>query len=102
MPNLRPSHHQPSEITPREVYRGRRDWLKLAAAGSVVGLTGALAACSKEDAPQTTLGLAKLPGASKSTLSSTEPVSAYQHVTTYNNFYELAPTRATRRPMPGS
>ncbi len=89
MPNLRPSHHQPSEITPREVYRGRRDWLKLAAAGSVVGLTGALAACSKEDAPQTTLGLAKLPGASKSTLSSTEPVSAYQHVTTYNNFYEF-------------
>jgi sulfoxide reductase catalytic subunit YedY len=84
------SHERPSEITPREVYRGRRDWLKLAAAGSVVGLTGSLAACApKEDAPQTTLGLAKLPGVSKSTLSTTEPVNAYKHVTTYNNFYEF-------------
>jgi sulfoxide reductase catalytic subunit YedY len=79
-----------SEITPPDVYRERRDWLKLAAAGSVAGLTGSLAACApKEDIPQTTLGLAKLPGASKSMLSTTEPVNAYKHVTTYNNFYEF-------------
>jgi DMSO/TMAO reductase YedYZ molybdopterin-dependent catalytic subunit len=50
---------------------------------------GLLAACAPtEAAPQTTLGLAKLPGASKSTLSTAEPANAYKHVTTYNNFYE--------------
>jgi sulfoxide reductase catalytic subunit YedY len=86
----RPNDHQPSEITPRDEYLRRRDWLKLAASGSVASLTGTLAACSpKADEPDTTLGLRKLTGASKSALSTTEPFSTYKHITTYNNYYEF-------------
>jgi sulfoxide reductase catalytic subunit YedY len=86
----RPPDHQPSEITPREVYQRRRDWLKLAAAGSIGGLTGALGACTpKADEPDVTLGLRKLTGASKSAFSTTETVNTYKHVTTYNNYYEF-------------
>ena len=86
----RPNDHHPSEITPRALYQRRRDWLTLAAASSIVGLTGTLAACApKADDPDTTLGLRKLAGTGKSTLSSTEPVNSYKHVTTYNNYYEF-------------
>jgi len=86
----RPSDNQPSEITPRDLYQGRRDWLKLAAAGSVVALSGTLAACAREtDGPETTLGLRKLTDVKKSLLSSAEPFTAYKHVTSYNNYYEF-------------
>ncbi len=86
----RPPDHQPSEITPREVYQRRRDWLKLVAAGSIGGLTGALSACTpKADEPDITLGLRKLTGASKSAFSTTETANTYKHVTTYNNYYEF-------------
>ena len=44
----RPSDNQPSEITPRDLYQCRRDWLKLAAAGSIGALSGTLAACARE------------------------------------------------------
>ena len=81
---------RPCEITPRGVYQRRREWLRFAAAGSIAGLTGSLAACMPEaQAPETTLGLRKLPGVSKSALSTAESVNAYKHVTTYNNFYEF-------------
>ena len=90
MPTQRPRDHQPSEITPREVYQRRRDWLKLAAAGSIAGLAGTLTACTpKADEPDITLGLRKLTGVSKSTLSTTETANTYKHVTTYNNYYEF-------------
>jgi sulfoxide reductase catalytic subunit YedY len=88
---LRPSRHdQSSEITPRDEYLRRRDWLRLALAGSVASLGGTVAACApKADAPDTTLGLRKLTGASKSPFSSDETLTAYQHVTSYNNYYEF-------------
>ncbi|MBC7941351.1 MAG: molybdopterin-dependent oxidoreductase, partial [Chitinophagaceae bacterium] len=86
----RSNDHQPSEITPRDLYQRRRDWLKLVAAGSIAGLSGTLAACTpKADEPDTTLGLRKLTGVNKSALSTAEPVNTYKHVTTYNNYYEF-------------
>jgi sulfoxide reductase catalytic subunit YedY len=79
----RPSDVRPSEITPRAVYLGRREFLKLAAGA-------ALAAASPSVLPQEkTLGLQKLPGAAKSAFSTAEPLTAYKHVTTYNNYYEF-------------
>ncbi len=83
----RPSDILPSEITPRGVYARRRDFLKLAAAGSILGATG-LAGCDARS-QATTLGLQKLDNATKSPLSTDEPPTAYQHVTTYNNYYEF-------------
>lgn len=84
-----PSDIAPSEITPSDRYR-RRDLLKLAAAGSVAGLSGTLTGCAREaDDPTKTLGLQKLMNVTKSPLSSTEPLTAYKHVTSYNNYYEF-------------
>lgn len=80
----------PSEITPRDFYQRRREWIKLAVMGSFVGLTGTLTACTREaEGPQQTLGLRKLTDAKKSALSSSEPATAYKHVTSYNNYYEF-------------
>jgi sulfoxide reductase catalytic subunit YedY len=83
----RPDDLKPSEITPRAVYERRRELLKLAAAGAVLGAAGALARPAR--AGEQTLGLEKLPNVAKSKLSTTEPPTAYKHVTTYNNFYEF-------------
>jgi sulfoxide reductase catalytic subunit YedY len=78
-----------SEITPQHLY-GRRDMLRLAAAGSFAGLAGTLAACTPEtDGPQQTVGLRKLDDVAPSPLSSPEPPTAYKHVTSYNNYYEF-------------
>ena len=86
----------PSEITPRDQYLGRRQWLTLAAAGSVAGVAATLAGCSGEgnaataaDAPGATLGLRKLTGAARSPFSTAETATAYKHATSYNNFYEF-------------
>ena len=79
-----------SEITPRELYDKRRELLKLAAAGAALTATGALG----RPALAQTAGLPKLPNVAKSAFSTTEKLTAYQHVTTYNNFYEFGTDKA--------
>ncbi len=83
----RPSDIAPSEITPREWYERRRELIKLAAAGAILG--PAAFAGGAASAQEKTLGLQKLDGVRKSPLSTTEKPTAYKHVTTYNNFYEF-------------
>jgi len=83
----RPDDLRPSEITPRTFYERRRELIKLAAAGSILGAAGALARPARAEAQ--TLGLEKLPNVVQSRFSTTEPPTAYKHVTTYNNFYEF-------------
>jgi sulfoxide reductase catalytic subunit YedY len=83
----RPSDILPSEITPRRFYERRRELLKLAAAGSIVGAAGLLARGVR--AQEKTLGLQKLENLTKSSLSTKEPLTAYKHVTSYNNYYEF-------------
>jgi sulfoxide reductase catalytic subunit YedY len=80
----RPSDLLPSEITPREFYARRRDLMKLAAAGSVLGAAGVLAPPARAQ----TAGLQKLDYA-KSPLSTIEQPTAYKHITSYNNYYEF-------------
>ncbi|SCY68089.1 protein-methionine-sulfoxide reductase catalytic subunit MsrP [Microvirga guangxiensis] len=72
----RPSDILPSEITPREVYLTRRQWMAGAA-----GL--ALAAALPEG-----LEAAPLPAA-KSPFSTDEKLTSREDVTSYNNFYEF-------------
>jgi sulfoxide reductase catalytic subunit YedY len=83
----RPDDIRPSEVTPRPFYERRRELIKLAAAGSLLGAAGLLAPAGR--AQEKTLGLEKLTNVAKSPLSTTEPPTAYKHVTTYNNFYEF-------------
>ena len=83
----RPSDISPSEITPRRCYEGRREFIKLAAAGSVLGAAGLFARGAA--AQEKTLGLQKLASVAKSALSTGKPPTAYKHVTSYNNYYEF-------------
>ncbi len=75
-----------SEITPKSVYLRRREFIQGSAAALVAAGFGSLA-----DDALAQGGLPKLPNVKKSPLSTTEPPSAYEHVTSYNNFYEFAP-----------
>jgi sulfoxide reductase catalytic subunit YedY len=83
----RPSDIAPSEITPRRWYERRRELMKLAAAGAILGPAALVGA--RAGAQEKTLGLQKLEGVKKSPLSTSEKPTAYRHVTTYNNFYEF-------------
>jgi len=80
--NVPPRHEPaPSEITPRRVWQRRRDLIRAAAAGLALPSAGfALAQTGRADA--------KLP-AKPGPFGTTEKVTPYKDVTTYNNFYEL-------------
>ena len=77
----------PSQVTPRRVYARRREFLKLAAAGSIAAAGGLVASGAKAQAK--TLGLPKLESTTTSPLSGAEVPTAYTHLTSYNNFYEF-------------
>jgi sulfoxide reductase catalytic subunit YedY len=81
----RPRDYLSSEITPRHVFQQRRQLLR--AAGSL-GLAGLLGAARAPAALASTAEPHKLNGAA-SPLSATEPLTSYQSVTGYNNFYEF-------------
>ncbi len=72
-----------SDITPRSLYEGRRDWLKLMAGGALAGLG--------LDAAHASLAAVKsaVPGA----LTMEKPTSR-KDATSYNNFYEFGTDKA--------
>ncbi len=83
----RPADVRPSEITPPEVYAGRRRFLGGALALAATGLAPAA------------LGAAGPTGASlayrrNSELSTTEAPNSWEDVTTYNNYYEFGTDKA--------
>jgi sulfoxide reductase catalytic subunit YedY len=61
--------------------------MKLAGGASILGAAGLLA--RPAPAGDKTLGLQKLDANAKSGFSTGEPLTAYRHVTTYNNYYEF-------------
>jgi sulfoxide reductase catalytic subunit YedY len=80
-----------SEITPKSVYLKRREFIQagsaaLAGAGLVTAGMNLWGSDALAQIPRT-----KLPNVKKSPLSTTEEPSAYDYVTSYNNFYEFAP-----------
>ena len=84
-------HRVSSEVTPRAVYSGRREWLRVMAAGAAGSV---LASWAARDA----LAQAQRPGkhpplaAAKSSVAGAvtlEKVTAYKDATSYNNFYEF-------------
>jgi sulfoxide reductase catalytic subunit YedY len=84
-------HPIPSEITPRHVYEGRRDLMKLmagGAAGTALAAWAGREAMAQSAAPGK---LAPLPGA-KSTVPGAiaeDKPTDYKDASTYNNFYEF-------------
>jgi sulfoxide reductase catalytic subunit YedY len=84
----RPSDVRSSEITDKQLYVNRREFMlaaaTVAAAGSVFGGVGAEAA--QPPAPRGR----KLDGVQKSPLSTTgESLNTWEQITTYNNYYEF-------------
>jgi sulfoxide reductase catalytic subunit YedY len=77
-------HPTASEITPRDVYLRRRDWLRQAAAGGATLALGDAALAQQGKA-------AKLPGAKSAVPGAIvmDTPTAYNDATTYNNFYEF-------------
>jgi methionine sulfoxide reductase catalytic subunit len=80
-----------SEITPKSVYLRRREFIQassaaLAGAGIAAAGLSSWAGDALAQIPRT-----KLPNVKKSPLSTSEEPSAYDYVTSYNNFYEFAP-----------
>jgi sulfoxide reductase catalytic subunit YedY len=78
----RPSDVAPSEITPRDLYLRRREFITGAAAlGLGAGLAAALPGAAAQAAPLQ---------AARSPLSTTdEPLTPLKDVTSYNNYYEF-------------
>ena len=85
-------HPVASEITPRDVYEGRRTLLLQMAVGGA-GLALGIRAHAQVSGPGK---LPKLAGARSavSGAATMEKLTAYQDVTTYNNFYEFGTDKA--------
>jgi methionine sulfoxide reductase catalytic subunit len=75
-----------SEITPKSVYLRRREFISASAAALAAAGLGSFTDEAVAQIPRT-----KLPNVKKSPLSTSEEPSAYDYVTSYNNFYEFAP-----------
>ncbi|MEO7199862.1 MAG: protein-methionine-sulfoxide reductase catalytic subunit MsrP [Dokdonella sp.] len=84
-------HPASSEITPRGIYEGRRDLLKLMATGAA---GAAMAGWASREAFAQTVGphkLAALPGIKSGVAGAQtlEKLTDYKDITSYNNFYEF-------------
>jgi len=80
----KPADIRPSEITSKENYLNRRDFIR---AGSIAGasvLAGPALAAIVPDGDR-----AKLSDVSKSNFSTDETPNSYEDITTYNNYYEF-------------
>src|SRR5579864_5072970 len=85
----KPADIASSEITPKNVYLNRRNFLVGAA------LAGAAAAAAvvlneRRSPPVIVQANAKIDGIQKSSFSTTEAVTPYKDVTNYNNYYEFS------------
>jgi methionine sulfoxide reductase catalytic subunit len=78
----RPPDIRSSDITPKEIYEGRRRFLRAATAAGIVAGSGLIL-------PATHAATQKLGPLKKSTLSTAEKLTPYSDVTNYNNFYEF-------------
>lgn len=78
-----------SEITPKNLYLNRRKFL---AGAAVVGAAAATGLGLREMVSPRTAVLAgnKIEGIQKSPFSTTETITPYKDVTTYNNYYEFS------------
>ncbi|MGH7844039.1 MAG: protein-methionine-sulfoxide reductase catalytic subunit MsrP [Candidatus Binatia bacterium] len=83
----RPDEIKANEITPKDLYLNRREFMK-GAAVAAAALAGAGIADLSVTVRKGHAGV-KLEGVQKSPLSSNEPLNSHKDITSYNNFYEL-------------
>jgi sulfoxide reductase catalytic subunit YedY len=83
----KPDDIRPSEITSESVYKERRRFLGMAAAGSALIASGGLLLPQRKVEAATELR--SLGPLKKSPFSSQEELNTFEELTTYNNFYEF-------------
>lgn len=86
---------RPSEITPKEVYLSRRDFIK--AAGVIAGSV-ALAACAPE-AAENTEAAAPAPDRPSFTDELGDMANTFEEITGYNNYYEFSTNKEAVKPL---
>jgi sulfoxide reductase catalytic subunit YedY len=74
-----------SEITPEAIYLNRRAFLR---AAGIVGAGAALAACGIQETP--TAAPSPVPGGAAETDELGDPLTEFEAVTNYNNYYEFS------------
>ena len=90
-----------SEITDKEVYLNRRQFLAASSLAAAVVATGA-GLGGVLGSPQQAHAGTKLTGVRKSPFSTNEPPTPFKDITTYNNFYEFGTDKDTPAERAGS
>ncbi len=80
----KPADIRPSEITSKENYLNRRDFMR---AGALAGGAALASPAFAAVVPDTSRMM--IPGVGKSDLSTDEAPNSYEDITTYNNYYEF-------------
>ena len=74
-----------STITDETIYRGRRQFIAAAGTGSMLALVG----CSQAEPPPPPAAASLTPAQAASGFRTSEELTTFQDITTYNNFYEF-------------
>ncbi len=84
----KPQDIKSSEITPKEIYLNRRQFMGAASTAALAG-GAALAGLDIFGMPAPARAAQKLANVKKSSYSTDEKQNSFKDITTYNNFYEL-------------
>jgi sulfoxide reductase catalytic subunit YedY len=84
----KPSDIKSSEITPRDLYLNRRQFI-LAASATALSAGAVLSGLDASLSTQQVIAGEKLGDLRKSSFSTSEKLNSFKDITTYNNFYEL-------------
>jgi sulfoxide reductase catalytic subunit YedY len=84
----KPRDIKPSEITPKDLYLSRRQFI-LAASASALCAGAVLSGLDASLSTQQVIAGEKLGDLRKSSFSTSEKLNSFKDITTYNNFYEL-------------
>jgi methionine sulfoxide reductase catalytic subunit len=84
----KPNDIKSSEITPKDLYLNRRQFI-LAASATALSAGAALSGLDLSLSPQQVIAGEKLSDLHKSSFSTSEKLNSFKDITNYNNFYEL-------------
>ena len=93
----RPSDIRSSEITDKSVYLNRRSFLRASAGTAAAAAAGLLGGEALLEAAKPAPHGRKLEGVKPSPLSISEKQNSWEHITTYNNYYEFGTDKGSRR-----
>jgi sulfoxide reductase catalytic subunit YedY len=88
----KPDDLKSSEITPKDLYLNRRQFILSASASTLAAAAALSGLASFQGTPQALAG-EKLANIKKSSYSTNEKQNSFKDITNYNNFYELGPDK---------